>query len=159
MTIAQHAPTTFRVSPRPLLLGSLALNLFFIGIAVALAIRAPAPSTWDRDVFVRAERLAATLPPADADVLRSEMQADRDAIASLQSKYYASREAIRATLRKEPFEPAAMRQAMTATRASRQAYDQAIQGAFAVAASKMTPAGRVALANWPPGRKPASGHP
>lgn len=159
MTIAQHAPATIRVSSRSLLLGSLALNLFFVGIAVALAVRGPAPSTWDRDVFVRAERLAATLPPADADVLRAEMQANRDTIGNLQSKYYASREAIRDTLSREPFDPATIRQNMADTRAARQAYDQAIQGAFADAATKMTPAGRAALADWPPGRNHARGNP
>ena len=36
-----------------------------------MAIRAPAPAPrWDPDVFVRVERLSATLPPADADILR-----------------------------------------------------------------------------------------
>jgi uncharacterized membrane protein len=159
MTIAQHAPTTIRVSSRWLLLGSLALNLFFIGIAVALAIRAPAPPTWDRDVFVRVERLSATLPPADADLLRGEIKANRSAIESLQNKYYTAREAIRDTLRQEPFDPAAMRAAMAQTRAARQAFDQTIQGVFAGSAAKMTPAGRLALADWPPGRKPASDKP
>ena len=71
MSVAQLSTTMTRGSPRWLLLGSLALNLFFIGIALALAVRAPAAApTWDRDVFVRVERLAATLPPADADLLR-----------------------------------------------------------------------------------------
>jgi uncharacterized membrane protein len=159
MTIAQHAPTTFRVSSRWLLLGSLALNLFFIGIAAALVIRAPASPTWDRDVFVRVERLSATLPPADADLLRGEINANRATIENMQSKYYAARESIHDTLRQEPFDPAAMRAAMAATRAARQAFDQVIQGVFAGSAAKMSPAGRRALADWPPGRKPASRKP
>lgn len=159
MTIAQHAPTTIRVSSRWLLLGSLALNLFFIGIAVALVIRAPAPPTWDRDVFVRVERLSATLPPADVDILRGEINANRATIESLQNKYYGAREAIHDTLRQEPFDPAAMRAAMAQTRAARQAFDQTIQGVFAGSAAKMSPAGRKALADWPPGRKPASAKP
>jgi uncharacterized membrane protein len=159
MTIAQHAPATIRVSSRWLLLGSLALNLFFIGIAAALVIRAPAPPTWDRDVFVRVERLSVTLPPADADILRGAINANRVMIKSLQNKYYTAREAIHDTLRQEPFDPAAMRAAMAQTRAARQAFDQAIQGVFAGSAAKMTPAGRKALADWPPGRKPASNKP
>jgi uncharacterized membrane protein len=159
MTIAQHAPTTIRVSSRWLLLGSLALNLFFIGIAAAVAIRAPAPPAWDRDVFVRVERLSVTLPPADADILRGAIDANRATIESLQNKYYAAREAIHETLRQEPFDPAAMRAAMTQTRAARQAFDQTIQGVFAGSAAKMTPAGRKALADWPPGRKRTSGKP
>ena len=63
MSIAHALPAVTRGSSRWLLLGSLALNLFFVGIAVAMAIRAPAPSYWDRNVFVRVERLAAPLPP------------------------------------------------------------------------------------------------
>ena len=66
MTLAQTASFTERRSSRWLLLGSLALNLFFIGVAIAMAIRGPVPPpTWDRNVFVRAERIAATLPPSD----------------------------------------------------------------------------------------------
>jgi ribulose 1,5-bisphosphate carboxylase large subunit-like protein len=42
---------------------------------------------------------------------------------------------------------------MAKARATRQAYDQVIQGVFADAAAKMSPAGRSALANWPHGRK------
>jgi uncharacterized membrane protein len=155
MSIAQFAPAMTRVSSRWLLLGSLALNLFFIGIALALVIRAPAPPTWDRDVFVRVERLADTLPPADADILRGGINNDRATIEDLQNKYYTAREAIHDTLRQTPFDPAAMRAAMANTRAARQAYDLAIQGVFAGAAAKMSPAGRKALADWPPGRKPA----
>ena len=50
----------------------------------------------------------------------------------------------------------AMRAAMAQTRSARQNFDQTIQGVFAEIASKISPAGRQALANWPPGRKPAS---
>ncbi|MFA6266824.1 MAG: hypothetical protein WC670_14060, partial [Pseudolabrys sp.] len=65
MTAAQFMPTAARSSTRWLLLGSLALNLFFVGIAIAMAVRPAPPSrTWDRDVFVRTERLAAGLPKA-----------------------------------------------------------------------------------------------
>jgi hypothetical protein len=45
---------------------------------------------------------------------------------------------------------------MAKTRNARQAFDQVIQGVFAFSASQMTPAGRKALANWPPSRKTAS---
>jgi len=58
LSLAPAAMT--RGSSRWLLLGSLALNLFFIGIAISLAVRpapAPAPTSWDPDVFVRMERI------------------------------------------------------------------------------------------------------
>src|SRR5262245_9085629 len=60
MSIAHAFPTVERGASRWLLLGSLALNLFFVGIAIAMAVRAPAPSYWDRNVFVRIEPRAAT---------------------------------------------------------------------------------------------------
>jgi uncharacterized membrane protein len=145
-----------RGSSRWLLLGSLALNLFFVGVAVAMAIRAPAAPSWDRNVFVRFERVAATLPPADADLLRSQIKTDRTTIETAQAKYRASQETIRDTLRREPFDVEATRAAMAQTRAARQAYDQAIHNTVAVAAPQMSSVGRQAVANWPPGRKTAS---
>ncbi|HLA21517.1 MAG TPA: periplasmic heavy metal sensor [Pseudolabrys sp.] len=153
MTLAQFAPAMTRGSSRWLLLGSLALNLFFVGAAVAMAIRAPAPSTWDRNVFVRVERIAATLPPTDADLLRGQIDANRAEIEDTQTKYRTAQHEIRATLRQEPFDPAAMRAAMAKSRAARQNFDQVVQGVFAGVATQMSAAGRHALADWPPGRK------
>jgi uncharacterized membrane protein len=156
MSIAQAFPTMERPSSRWLLLASLALNLFFVGIAIAMMVRSPAPSYWDRNVFVRVERLAATLPPADADILRGEIQANRAAIESTQAAYHSAQDSIHDVLRREPFDAEAMRAAMAKTRAARLTSDQTIQGIFVTIASKISPAGRQALANWPPGRKPAS---
>jgi len=156
MSIAQAVPAVSRGSSRWLLLVSLALNLFFIGAAVAMAIRAPAPSYWDKSVFVRVERLAAMLPPADADLVRSSMNANHAAIEQAQAKYQAARERIHDVLRKEPFNPADLRAAMAETRGARQAYDTLIHGVFADDAPRMSPAGRQALADWPPGRNNAN---
>ena len=156
MSVAQFAPSmSSRASARWLLLGSLALNLFFVGVALAMAIRAPAPA-WDRNVFVRVERIAATLPPADSDLLRGQIAANRVTIEDAQTKYRAAQDTIRATLRQDPFDSAAMRAAMAQTRAARQNFDQTIQGVFAGLASQMSSAGRHALADWPPGQKTAS---
>ena len=156
MTAVQYAPTVTRGSSRWLLLGSLALNLFFVGVAVAMAIRTPAPPAWDRNVFVRVEHIADTLPPADADLLRGQINANRQLIDEAQTKYHSAQDAIHAALRQEPFDVNAMRAAMAQTRAARQAFDQVIQGVFAFSAAQMSPAGRKALADWPPGRKTTS---
>ena len=156
MSIAHAVPNMTRGSSRWLLLGSLALNLFFVGVAIAMAIRAPAPSYWDRNVFVRVERLAATLSQADADLVRGAMNANHAAIDAAQTKYHSEREHIHTVLRQEPFDPAALRAAMAETRASRQAFDQLIHGVFVGAAERMSSAGRRALADWPPRRNSAS---
>src|SRR4051812_33941307 len=98
MSVAQAFSPTRSGNSRWLLLGSLALNLFFVGVAAAMAIRAPAPpSRWDPSVFVRVERLAANLPPADADILRGAIKANHDAIDGAQTGYHRARDGIRAT--------------------------------------------------------------
>jgi uncharacterized membrane protein len=149
MTADETAPTRARGGPRWLLFGSLALNLFFIGVAVALAIRGPAPPhRWNRDVFVRIDRLAATLPKADGDIVRNAMRANHDAVAKAQVAYRGAREDIRETLRQDPFSIDAMRAAMDKAGAARQTYDRILGDVFADAAAKMSPAGRHALANW-----------
>jgi len=149
------AASTTGGNSRWLLLGSLALNLFFVGIAVAMAVRAPAAPSWDRNVFVRVERIAASLPSADGDVLRGQLAAKRDTIDDMQNKYRAAQDTIRETLRHEPFDAAALQAAMARTRSARQNFDQTIQGVFAASAAQMSQAGRRALADWPPRRKTA----
>ena len=156
MTIAQYAPAVSRFSSRWLLLGSLALNLFFVGIALAMAIRVPAPPAWDRNVFVRVEHIANTLPPADADLLRGQINANRRLIDDAQRQYHSAQDQIHETLRHVPFEAEAMRTAMAKTRAARQNFDQVIQGVFAFSAAQMSQGGRSALADWPPGHKTTS---
>ena len=147
MTATDYVPAKSRTGTRWLLLGSLALNLFFIGIAIAMAVRpAPPARTWDRDVFVRTERLAERLPKDDGAILIAQMNANRDAIEKTQQQYRAGQEAIRESFRKEPFDADAMRAAMSETRAARQAFDVAVQNAFANAATQMSQAGRAALA-------------
>lgn len=161
MSLAQQlTPSMTSNSSRWLLLGSLALNLFFIAFAVALAVRPPAPvSGWDRDVFVRVERIASTLSANDAAILRTQISTDRGAIEGAQAKYRSAQSIIRTAMRAEPFDAEALRMAMANTRAARQTFDQTIQGAFASAAAKMTQPGRQALADWPPGRKGAGAKP
>ncbi len=156
MTVAQYAPAVSRFSSRWLLLGSLALNLFFVGVALAMAIRAPAPPAWDRNVFVRVEHIADTLPPADADLLRGQINANRQLIDDAQRQYHTAQDQIHEALRHVPFEAEAMRASMAKTRAARQNFDQVVQGVFAFSAAQMSQAGRSALADWPPGRKTTS---
>ena len=151
MSVAAFQAPARTGGTRWLLLGSLALNLFFVGIAAAMAIRGPStPPRWDPDVFVRIERLATVLPPADADLLRGAFATDHQKIADAQNVYYSARRDIHETLRQDPFKVDDMRAAMAKMRAARQDYDQVIQGVFAGAAVKMSSAGRHAVADWRP---------
>ena len=147
-------------APGALLLVSLSLNLFFVGVFAAYVARhylfAPtAASVIDRSPAARIERLSATLPTADAEKLRGEFRNRQAAVEVARENYRRAQDVIRRILRAEPFDPAAMRAAMTDTRAARQSFDQALQGVIVAAAEQMSVAGRNKLADWPSSR-PAS---
>jgi uncharacterized membrane protein len=143
-------------SSRWLLIGSLALNLFFVGTVGALALRhafAPAPpaaTERPRTAAARIERLAAPLPPADAEKLRAAYAARAAAAEAARETLNGSFERIQAALRAQPFNPDELRAAMAATRAARPAYEQIMQEIFAAGAAAMSNEGRAKLAEWPP---------
>lgn len=150
MTIAHAISSPARGGSRWLLLGSLALNLFFIGLAAASFVRDQAPL--DRSVSARIERVAATLPSSDADKLRAEFAGNRAGVEGARAQYENARDDIRAALRREPFDPAAMRDAMAKARAARQGFDLVLQTMFAKAADEMSSDGRKKLAAYSPPR-------
>ena len=143
---------------RWLLLTSLALNVLFAGAAGAVAFRytGTVPLTHvtqiDHSVANRLDQIAATLPPADAQVMRAEFRADAVKVASAQADLRLSREELRNSLRAEPFDPSAMRTAMAANRTARDNFDQVLHDMIAAAAAKMSVVGRNKLADWPPAR-------
>lgn len=140
---------------RWLLLASLALNLFFVGVTIALLVRQPAASgPRDRSMSARIERLAQAVPPADAQKIRDEFQANRNAIETARANFDAARDAVRDSLRREPFVADAMRAAAAQRRAARQNYEQVLHGIIIGAAEKMSPEGRRDLADWRPDRPP-----
>jgi len=147
---------------RLLLLASLALNLFFIGVTGALvtrhyiADRSASTAPFDRSVAARVERLAATLPAADAEILRAEYRANAATVDAARAAYHQAQDDVRGVLRKDPFAPEAMRAAMSTTRSARQGFDQLLQDMIASAAAKMSTAGRNKLADWPPGPRTVS---
>jgi uncharacterized membrane protein len=147
MTVT-HAISTPAPAPRWLLLASLALNLFLIGLIAALLLRQPTPV--DVSVAGRIERLATDLPRADGDKLRDAFQSNRAGVEGARASFEETRDAFRAVLRREPFDAAALQEAMARSRAARQEFDAALQGVLARAAAEMSPAGRTALADWRP---------
>lgn len=148
-------------SSRWLLLTSLALNLFFIGVGGALLLPndnvdvASQTARNERSVATRIERIAATLPSADAERLRSAYQARRDEIDGTRAAYRDRQDDVRAALRAHPFDLDALKAAMADMRAARQAFDRKIHDFFAQQASEMSPAGRQKLAERPASRREA----
>jgi uncharacterized membrane protein len=146
---------------RWLLLGSLVLNLLFVGAAGAVAFRysSPVPLTniahIDHTFTGRLDRIATGLPPADADILRAEITQDAAKIAAAQADLRLSQEDVRKSLRAEPFDADAMRTAMAENRNARDNFDVTLHAMLASAAAQMSVVGRNKLADWPPERDSA----
>ena len=142
-------------SSRWLLIGSLALNLFFIGTIGSLAVRhyvmsaQPAATERPRTAAARIERLAAPLPPADAEKLRATFRPRAAESEEARAALNRAFERIQAALRKEPFDPAQLRAALAEVRTTRTAYELVMQEIYLAAAGAMSPEGRAKLADWP----------
>lgn len=157
MSVLSTAAGNDRAS-RWLVLGSLALNLFFIGAGGAFLVRhsvvpaVPASPPIDRSVGGRIDRIAATLPAADATIFRDAFKADAARIEAAQAALRREQDAVRTTLRADPFDAGAMRTAMANTRTARQSFDVILHDMVATASAKMSVAGRSKLADWPGSR-------
>jgi uncharacterized membrane protein len=161
-SLASSAAPVGRVS-RALLFASLALNLFFVGIFGALAVRHHLPDAGarpgepPRTAGARIARLAAALPEPDGARLQEDFGARREAIEAAGAAYREAQEQIRAALRREPFDAAALREAMVASRAARLKLDEMVQEVIAAATEQMSPDGRRRVADYtPPPRGPES---
>src|SRR5947209_19642253 len=145
-------------SSRWLLVGSLALNLFFIGTILSLAARQyvmpvqPAVTERPRTAAARIERLAAPLTAADAEKLRAAFRAREAAAEGAREALNRALEHLQAALRTQPFDPAQLRAALTEIRGARPVYEQVMADIYLAGASAMSPEGRAKLADWPPPR-------
>ena len=143
-------------SSRWLLIGSLALNLFFVGTVGALVLRhimAPsqqAETERPRTAAARLERLAAPLPAADGETLRAAFRTRATEAESARDALNRAYERVQAALRAQPFDAAQLRAAMADARAARPLYEMVMQDILAAGAAGMSPEGRARLAEWPP---------
>ena len=154
MTASPPAPARAGRWSRWILFASLALNLFLVGAWAALAWRHYA---WQRhgpwNPATRIERLAAALPPGDADRLRGEFRVHQRNIEAATTSYRQAQRHTREVLRTEPFNAEALRAAMADARTARGKLDEALQDVIATAGAAMTPEGRRSLADWTPYRR------
>jgi len=157
---------TMTMPDRPsrwLLVGSLALNLFFIGTIVSLVARSyvmpsqPVATERPRTAAARVERLAAPLPAADAEKLRTAFRARESADEGARDALNKAYECAQSVLRTESFDPASLRAALAEARAARPAYDQIMQEILLSGATAMSPEGRNKLADWPSSRPATTG--
>ena len=136
------------------LLGSLALNLFFVGATGAVAIRYSGPvplatvARIDHSLAGRVDRMAAKLPPPDAQVLRAQLRSEAVKVAAAQADLRLAQEDVRKSLRAQPFDADAMRAAMTESQAAHDNVDRVIHDMISATAPKMSVVGRLKLADW-----------
>ncbi len=140
---------------RYLLLGSLMLNLAFAGAAGAVAYRhatklPPLQPVVGMNCGVeqRFDRIASALPANDASILRADFHAQAIRLATAETQVRLSEQAIRDSLRAQPFDPAAVRQAMAESSQAKDRFFGLVHETVAGATAKMSPAGRQALADW-----------
>jgi uncharacterized membrane protein len=133
---------------------SVALNLFFIGVAGTLIARsyfAP-PSvitvTIDRGAAARMERIATTLPGGDAEIMRAAYRDNAAPLDAARDDFEKAVVAIKESFRAEPYDLNGTRAAMADTRAKHQRFIVLLHDAIAAAAGKMSPAGRAKLAEY-----------
>jgi uncharacterized membrane protein len=148
---------------RPVLLASLALNLFFLGIGAAIGMRhliTLAPSAGPESIrgpAARIERLATMLPSADAQKLRAQFLARRPAIDAARDAYLRSRDGLDGALRAEPFNIETLRAALARARASRQLLEEALEDVVATAAVEMSTEARGRMMDSPQNSRAPNG--
>jgi uncharacterized membrane protein len=126
----------------------ISIGLNVVLLAFILAFRTPIPSHRGADIFGLIYHLSATMPPADADTLRTLIDVNRSTIVDSQNEFHAAQIQVLETLGHEPFDKSAMRAAMARSRVARDHYDEAIHDIFANAVAQISNAGRRALADW-----------
>lgn len=164
--------------PRWLLPVSILVNMFLVGAVVALALPMlsgplPHPPFGSRGPggpdgpegpgrshgpLAMAERMADSLPPADAAILREAIAARAEAMRAADKEMRAFPDRLREALDSEPFQTDALKTVFTAGRDARVAMDDALSAAIADAAARMSADGRHSLADWRPDR-PGAGRP
>jgi uncharacterized membrane protein len=144
---------------RYLLVGSLALNLVFVGAVGAVAFQHSSEVPLQPVIGIkhtmaqRMELLVASLPASDAKVMRAVLREDAAQLAAAEAQLRLSREAVRSKMRAEPYDPSAVREALAETSAARDHFFQLLHDAIASATAQMSPVGRQTLADWPVRRR------
>lgn len=130
-----------------LLLASVTVNLFLVGVVAAYQLRWRMPSGQPR-TQLRIEQIAETLPKADADKLEAVFRNHVDELSEYTAAIRQSQDRQRDGFRAEPFDPKPVAAAMAETRFNHDAAKRVIHDVILEAAGQMSPAGRAKLAEW-----------
>lgn len=137
---------------RWVLAGSLALNVF---LATVIGVhRWGRPPGSPPDPARVAEEIAATLPPADADILRAAFAKHRARLEAAHKAMRGMPRRVHDALTADTFDEARLRGAFDAGSRARQQMDDAIADVVAAAAKRMSTEGRHKMAEWRPSHPP-----
>lgn len=139
------------ISMKWVLTASLALNVFLATVLVVVynPHRPPPPG-----ITQIAERIAETLPPADAVILREIVAARGPAIETGNRLLRSFPDRVRAELGKDDFDPESLRPLFSDFAAVHQRMDEALAALVIEAATRMSPVGRAAISRWRPPHPP-----
>lgn len=138
---------------------SLAVNMFFAGLAVSHVGRRPPPPHGPPGPEGFILRLAETLPPDDAALLHRALDANRPTIRAEHEVRESFPQRLRIALLAEPFDPKALIAVFEDTDRQEHALRQRVQASLAEAAAAMSPEGRRRMAEFRPPRHGPPGPP
>jgi uncharacterized membrane protein len=147
--------------PKPLtrwlLPASLAINVFLATVLVVHRPSFPPPPPRPHPAEIAA-RIAATLPPADGEILRQAVAAHADDMERGHHLQHTVPDKVRAVLAAPTLDRAALEAALVEHRLAHQTLDDALAAMITEAATRMSDEGRHKLAQWqpppPPGAPP-----
>jgi uncharacterized membrane protein len=130
------------------LVGSLALNLFLIGVVGAYQLRGHGVDPRAPRTQLRIEQIAETLPRADAARLEAVFRAHAGELGEYNAAIGQAQDRQRDGFRAQPFDPKPVAAAMAATRFNHDAAKRVVHEVILEAAEQMSPEGRAKLAEW-----------
>jgi uncharacterized membrane protein len=130
------------------LLVSLALNLFFVGVAATHAVRNQFEAQGHFKPGMRLDAMVATLPADDGAKLRAALDADMDKVSAALHAYRDAQATARTALQAEPFDAVALDRALADIRVKREVLQRTLQAVVSQAASQMSVDGRKRLGEW-----------
>lgn len=146
------------------LLASVGLNLFLAGTIVPRWLSPKPPH--DRPMagpeafgpgggggaFFAMRRMIDDLPPADAAILNEHFGSDVEKLKEMGKSLRDRIDRLRALVKADPFDPAALRTEMEKAMADRDAFERSQMESVIEALGKLSPEGRKKLAEMPPPR-------
>ncbi len=140
---------------RWILPGSLSLNVFFVVFLLVVSSPFGFRPEFPPPPSEMAERMARTLPPADAAIFRQAFAARETDLTRSREVHLSVPTRVRAVLSAPELDVASLKAVFDDARAAHEIMDSALESAMIEAVSKMSTEGRRKLSEWQPPRPPS----